>query len=126
MSFDTECDLAVEATGPSLGQRKLRETIVAVRGSLICEHLGVEPDLFSAALDLNSGSVLKAIDALRNPGGRTLTPFDRATIENDESLLAENDLLDPEKMPVGLHRRIVEKIASVPSKFWLGRTSRQN
>ena len=44
MSFDTECDLAVEATGPSLGQRKLRETIVTVRGNLICEHLGVEPD----------------------------------------------------------------------------------
>ena len=125
MSFDTECDLAVEATGPSLGQRKLRDTIVAVRGNLICEHLGVEPHSFSAALDFNSGSVLKAIDALHNTGGRTLKPFDRTTIENDESLLAENDLLDPEKMPVGLHQRIVEKIVSVPSKFLQGRTSPQ-
>ena len=55
-------------------------------------------------------SFLKAIDALHNSGGRTLKPFDRATIENDESLLAENDFTPhPEKMPVGLHRRIVER-----------------
>ena len=123
MSFDTECDLAVEAAGPSPNLAKLRDTIVAVRENLICEHLGVEPQAFSAALDLNAGSILKAIEALRN-SGRSLRPFDQAVIENDESVLAENDLLDPEKMPKVLSRRIVEKIASVPSMFHLGRTRR--
>lgn len=123
LSFDTECDLAVEAIGPSPDQIKLRDTIVAVRDNFICEHLGVESQRFSAALDVSSGSVLKAIDALRGPG-RTLMPFDRATIEDDESLLAENDLLDPESMPAGFNWRLGEKIASIPSMFRLGKTSR--
>jgi len=48
-------------------------------------------------------------------------PFGRATIENDKSLLAENDLLDPEKMPVGFNRRLGEKIAGIPSMFRLGK-----
>ena len=125
MSFDTECDLAVEATGPSSDQVKLRNTILEIRESLLCEHLGIEPHMFSAALDRNAGSVLKAVEALRG-SGRTLRSFDRATIKNDESLLAENVLLDPEKMSVGLNRRIVEKIASVPSMLRLGWTRSPN
>ena len=125
MSFDTECDLVVEAVGYSPEQKKLRDTIAGVRQNLICEHLGVKQQVFSAALIENSGSLLKAIDALRN-SGRTLKPFDRATIQSDESVLAENDLLDPEKMSVGLGRRIVKKILSVPSMFRLGRTSDQH
>ncbi|MDP1583053.1 MAG: phospholipase D-like domain-containing protein [Bradyrhizobium sp.] len=119
MGFDTECDLAVEATGQSADQMKLRSTILGVRDNLLCEHLGIEPHIFSAALDVNAGSVLKAIEALRN-SGKTLKPFDRATIENDESVLAENDLLDPEKMPKVWSQRIVEKIASVPKIFSSG------
>ncbi len=87
MSFDTECDLAVEASGTSANQMKLRDTIVAIRDNLLCEHLDVEPQKLAAALNAGSGSVLKAIDALHS-SGRTLVPFDRATIEDDESLLA--------------------------------------
>ena len=125
MSFDTECDLAVEAMGSSPSEKALRDTIVGVRENLICEHLGVERHKFSAALDLYSGSLLKAIEALRH-SGRTLKPFDRATIDDDGSVLAENSLLDPEKMPKVLSQRIIEKIASVPSMLRSGRTCRLN
>ncbi|MDP3692892.1 phospholipase D-like domain-containing protein [Bradyrhizobium sp.] len=125
MSFDTECDLAVEATDHSPDQAKLRDTIAAVRDNLVCEHLDVEPHRFSTALEDSSGSVLKAIEALRG-SGRTLRPFDRATIEKDESMLAENDLLDPEMMPAGFGRRLGEKIASIPSMFRQRKTSHQS
>jgi hypothetical protein len=125
MGFDTECDLAVEATGTSATQMKLRHTIVAVRDNFLCEHLGVEPQKLAAALSAGSGSVLKAIDALHS-SGRTLVPFDRATIKDDESLLAENDLLDPEIMPTNFNWRLAEKFAGIPSMFRPGKPSRQH
>ena len=58
--------------------------------------------------------------------GRTLVPFDRAAIEDDESLLAENDLLDPEIMPANFNWRLAEKIAGIPLMFRLGKPSRQH
>jgi phosphatidylserine/phosphatidylglycerophosphate/cardiolipin synthase-like enzyme len=125
MSFDTECDLAVEAAGTSAAQMKLRDTIVAVRDNFLCEHLGVEPQELAAALSAGSGSVLKAIDALHS-AGRTLVPFDRTTIRNDESLLAENDLLDPEIMPANFNWRLAEKVAGIPSMFRRAKPSRQH
>lgn len=125
MSFDTECDLALEATGRSADQMKLRSTISGIRNNFLCEHLGIEPQVFSAALDLNAGSVLKTIEAMRS-FGRTLRSFDRATIENDNSVLAENELLDPEGMPKDWRQRIAEKIAVVPSMFRSGSVQRPN
>jgi hypothetical protein len=53
-------------------------------------------------------------------------PFDRTTIRNDESLLAENDLLDPEIMPANFNWRLAEKVAGIPSMFRRAKLSRQH
>jgi phosphatidylserine/phosphatidylglycerophosphate/cardiolipin synthase-like enzyme len=105
MGFDTECDLAVEVTPGSLNQERLRETILSIRQDLLCEHLGVEPDAFSAAMEGVSGSLVKTVEALRGPG-RTLKPFEPTEVAEDESALAENELLDPERPPASLKERI--------------------
>jgi phosphatidylserine/phosphatidylglycerophosphate/cardiolipin synthase-like enzyme len=112
LCFDTECDLAFEARTDSPEDDRLRETIVAIRDGLLCEHLGVERDEFNRALDEASGSLLTAIRNLRRPG-RTLMPFDAADVADDESALAENALLDPEQRSASLAKRLVGSFRDV-------------
>lgn len=105
MTFDTECDLAIEAAGDSPDDERLRATIVAIRNDLLCEHLGVKHEVLDRTLDGVDGSLLGAIERLRGTG-RTLRPFDVADLEEDESPLAENELLDPEQRSASAGRRI--------------------
>lgn len=107
LAFDSECDLAIEATGESPGGPRLRETIRRIRTDLLREHLGVEGGEFRRALESEAGSLLNTIEKLRG-SGRTLRRFDPADVADDESALAENDLLDPEKRASGLFERLVD------------------
>jgi phosphatidylserine/phosphatidylglycerophosphate/cardiolipin synthase-like enzyme len=68
MGLDTECDLAIEATGKST-----RRTIAHARSRLLGEHLGVAPERFTETLAAE-GSLIAAIEAL-NHGPRALRPF---------------------------------------------------
>ena len=95
MGFDTECDLVVEAAQTSDDER-LREAIIGIRRTLLSEHLNVTPEVVTGVMKDAAGSVLKTVERLRG-SGRTLKPFDLATIRDDESVLAESELLDPEK-----------------------------
>ncbi|HEX6413305.1 MAG TPA: phospholipase D-like domain-containing protein [Burkholderiales bacterium] len=110
MGFDTECDLAVEAVPGSADEGRIRATILSVREDLLCEHLGAEQADFAAALDAAAGSLLKAIDALRGRG-RTLRPLEPSDVAGDESALAENELLDPERPPPSLKDRISKSLS---------------
>ena len=89
MRLDTECDVAIEATGD-----EDRVAIARIRNDLIAEHLGVQPDRFAAALALR-GSLIDTIEALRGPG-RTLRDYVTPDLNAVEAWLAENEVLDPE------------------------------
>ncbi|AQA03259.1 phospholipase [Mycobacterium sp. MS1601] len=105
LGFDKECDLAFEAAGD-----EQRSAIAAVRNGLIAEHLGLDPGDFDAAVAAADGSLLAAIEGARGQG-RTLTPFTEETIAGEGSLLAENDLMDPDRVPTSFVRSAQRWIA---------------
>ncbi|MEX2124201.1 MAG: phospholipase D-like domain-containing protein [Woeseia sp.] len=114
MCFDTECDLAFEARNDSPANDHVREAIVAVQNDLLCEHLGVERDVFQKVLDDLSGSVLAAIGKLLGTG-RSLKPFEEADVADDETALAENELLDPEQRSATMAKRLVSSFRDFAS-----------
>jgi phospholipase D1/2 len=104
MGFDSECDVAVEADPDKPAHDTIREMIVSIRNDLISEHLGVTVDEFGQAADA-AASFLHAIEALRGHG-RTLQRFTKSTVADEASPLAENDLMDPDRVPTSLSRSV--------------------
>ncbi len=98
MGFDTECDLIVEAVAGRAGAPRLRERILHVRNDLLAEHLAVSVPAVEAAIAAADGSLVAAIDGLLG-SGRSLVPYQPDEPAAYEELLAENDLLDPERPP---------------------------
>ncbi len=97
LGFDTECDLSVEARTGAGNETEVRRRIVGLRDDLLSEHLGVENAVFEAAVEKAGGSIISAIEELRSEG-RSLVPFEPPEQNAlEENLLAENDLLDPER-----------------------------
>ncbi|MEV6066332.1 phospholipase D-like domain-containing protein [Nocardia sp. NPDC052001] len=105
MGFDTECDLAVEVTPETADAEQLRDTILGMRRRLLCEHLDTDTATFDATL-AETSSLLRTVEALRGPG-RTLKRFEPETVEDEDSPLAENELMDPERTPPSLWDRIL-------------------
>ncbi|CAN5295697.1 phospholipase D-like domain-containing protein [soil metagenome] len=106
MGFDSECDVAIEALPDNPGHDHIRQAIVSVRDDLIGEHLGVPAAEVADGVKL-AGSLLGAVEALRGRGrARTLLRFDENTIADESSLLAENDLMDPDRVPDSLPRSV--------------------
>ena len=95
--FDSECDVAVQADPDTAEYDHVRKTIISVRNQLIGEHLGVSAEDFECAAQQH-GSFLQAVETLRGEG-RTLQRFTEETIAGEASLLAENDLMDPDRVP---------------------------
>lgn len=112
MGFDTECDVVVDSGRNPGNAEGIERTIRAARRDLLCEHLGVEVEAFDRALDTADGSLVRCVEALRGDG-RTLVGFDRDEIEADESVLAENDLMDPERSEPGFFERLREGAAQI-------------
>jgi phospholipase D1/2 len=97
LGYDTECDLSVEARADHPDDAALRDRIVGLRTDLLAEHLGVANAKVDTALEEAGGSLIGAIEALRG-AGRTLVPFQAPqNNEFEDVVLAENDLLDPER-----------------------------
>ncbi|MGI3212950.1 phospholipase D-like domain-containing protein [Roseovarius tibetensis] len=97
LGFDTECDLSVEVTLGMTNEEECRSKIGGFRTALIAEHLGVAPRTVMDTIDAENGSLIAAIEALRGKG-RSLVPFvapEFGTVT--DSVLGENDLLDPER-----------------------------
>ena len=105
MGFDTECDLALEATDESENSVEMRDTILQIRLALLCEHLGVTAEKFSFTLETQSGSLLRTLDALSG-GQKTLKRLLPSDIVGADSALAENELMDPERPPARLGERL--------------------
>jgi phospholipase D1/2 len=94
MGFDTECDLSMEA---GADEKELRTRILHLRHDLMAEHLGVAIEAVEDAVHAADGSLIQAIETLRSEG-RSLVPFEPPELnELEEEVLAENELLDPER-----------------------------
>ncbi|MCV7420319.1 phospholipase [Mycobacterium yunnanensis] len=108
LGFDSECDVAIEAHGAD-DEDDVAGTIVALRNALVCEHLGVAVEDFEREVT-ERNSFLGAVEALRG-SGRTLLPFTPETVAGERSLWAENDLMDPDRVPESFARSVAR---------WLG------
>ena len=96
MGFDTECDLAIEASGDAK-DKKMRAAIAAIADDLLAEHLGVEPGDFAAARRKAKGSLIAAIERLVKPRGRTLKPLNLRELNEAEKRVVKAQILDPER-----------------------------
>jgi uncharacterized membrane protein YdjX (TVP38/TMEM64 family) len=121
MGLDSECDLAIERgeDGPS------GASITRLRDRLLGEHLGVEPGTVAHATE-EHGSLIAAIESLRQPGGaRTLEPLEASTDEPvaAASVVTEGTLLDPER-PIEMEEfvgRVLPETLATPGgrRSWL-------
>ena len=101
LGFDTECDLSVEAL-PNQSE-PLRRRIVELRNDLLAEHLGVDVATVEKAIARQENSLIAAIEELRGQG-RTLVRFEPPELHAiEEDVLAESDLLDPERPSSAWH-----------------------
>ena len=95
MGFDTECDLAVEATPSDPGTGSTSHAITAFRNGLLAEHLAADAESVAKALIQNNGSLILTIESLRCQSGRTLVPIEMPPSQCEQ--LNEGELLDPEQ-----------------------------
>ncbi|WP_255028558.1 phospholipase D-like domain-containing protein [Rhodococcus sp. GA1] len=101
MGFDTECDLAIESAEPG---DAVGRAAVELRNILVAEHLDVDPEVIAEATK-DGGSLISVIERLRGPG-RSLRPFEPGTVSDEDSVLAESALADPERASRSFGRRI--------------------
>jgi phospholipase D1/2 len=104
MGFDSECDVAVEADPGATGPTEVGRLVATVRAELLGEHLGVSAGVVRDAARRH-GSFVRAIEVLRGKG-RTLRPFTARTVAGEASLFAENDLMDPDRVPKSVTRSV--------------------
>src|SRR5688572_20268036 len=91
MRFDTECDLAVEASGDP----RLQSGIASLRERLLGEHLNVASELVAEHV-ARDGSLISSIEALRGEG-RTLQVFDGQIPADLDAWIPEAELIDPDR-----------------------------
>jgi len=108
MGFDTECDLAIEARPGEARAEDLADFIHAVRDDLLAEHLHTDAAAVREARRAAGGSLVAALDAL-TAHGSGLKRFDPEDIGPVGELVAESDLVDPERPP-HLLRRLARRL----------------
>lgn len=91
LGFDSECDLAVHASGDP----EVEEHIAAFRNRLLGEHLNVTPEEVAHALRRHSG-LIAAVESLRGQG-RTLEVFDKQIPEEVDELVPDEEFIDPSR-----------------------------
>ncbi|MDP1627713.1 VTT domain-containing protein [Parvibaculum sp.] len=88
MGMDSECDIALEATGP-----EHREAVMAALGRLLGEHCGADPARIVATLR-DTGSLFAAMDNCRD-GTRGLRPVDDSLDLTGDTATAMEAVADP-------------------------------
>lgn len=126
LGFDSECDVALDAADNPDQVEQITGTISRIRTRLLAEHLGATDDDLDAAVAA-SGSFAGAIEALSDDG-RGLRLFDREVVEGEDSVLAEDDLIDPERVSTTgltrLQRSLLRRVGAVGGavrRRWPGR-----
>ncbi|ALG86172.1 phospholipase D-like domain-containing protein [Gordonia phthalatica] len=103
LGFDSECDVVLDAADNPEQADQIVGTIRRIRTRLIAEHVGTTVDELDAAVTA-TGSIAGGIDALSGKG-RGLRLFDREVVKDEDSVLAEDELIDPESVSsTGLSR----------------------
>ena len=92
MRLDTECDVTIDAALPANAGRE--DVIRAIRDDLIAEHLDL-PIARVAAVIAERGLVA-AVEQLRDKPGRTLRHYVTPDLNDVQTWLADNEILDPE------------------------------
>ena len=110
MRLDTECDLTIEVHDDAVSH----EVISGLREGLLCEHLGVDRDVFRRVLSPH-GSLKMAIQHFCK-GPRLLKELQVKISKAEELWLERHDLLDPEFpiQPFRLYRDILPLPDEVP------------
>jgi phosphatidylserine/phosphatidylglycerophosphate/cardiolipin synthase-like enzyme len=90
VGLDTECDLAIEASGDDD-----RRAIARIRDQLLAEHVGSDADTV-AAMIAETGSVIAAVERL-NTGPRRLCPFEALTGRGSARPAFGTWFLDPKR-----------------------------
>ena len=93
MGFDTESDVAIEASSDA--ERALIRNFTL---SLLAEHLDHSAAEVSAAWE-ERASLLEAVEALRTPEGRSLYPIEPQPLDALERALADSRIFDPRQWP---------------------------
>jgi phosphatidylserine/phosphatidylglycerophosphate/cardiolipin synthase-like enzyme len=92
LGFDTECDLSFECSRRDHG--KGRAEILRLRNHLLAHWLGCEDSIVEAAL-AEHGSVVKALESLRNAGYARLRPVLLQPLKGLKALVADYHVGDP-------------------------------
>jgi phospholipase D1/2 len=99
MGLDTECDLTVEAHPDDPRRDELAAAVLGMRHRLLGEHLGVEPGAVADAVAAHDGSLVRAVESLLHPEGRSLRPFQPPEQHLVDRVLSATELLDAEHTP---------------------------
>ncbi|HKT33543.1 MAG TPA: VTT domain-containing protein [Nitrospira sp.] len=91
MGFDTECDLAIEASG----NPAVRRSIAAFRHALLGEHLDVSAEAVAREIE-KDGSLIGAVERLRG-GSRTLAYFDGTVSADVNEVVPDEAFIDPSR-----------------------------
>lgn len=92
MRLDTECDMTIDASLPANAGQEA--TIRSIRDDLIAEHLDLPPERVAAVIA--ERGLIAAIEELRDKPGRTLRPYVTPNLNDVQTWLADNEVLDPE------------------------------
>ncbi|MBM7365519.1 phospholipase D-like domain-containing protein [Gordonia hydrophobica] len=115
LGFDSECDVALDVAGNTGRAEEIAATIRRIRTRLITEHLGTTADDLDSAVT-TAGSLAGAIEALSGDG-RGLRVFDREVVADEDSVLAEDELIDPEGVSTNglnrVHRMLLRRAGAV-------------
>lgn len=120
LGFDSECDIAIESLPTRGDSGPVEEEILRVRNTLVAEHLGVSVDTFRDEM-ARRGSFLATVEALRGTG-RSLRALTDTMVAADASPFAENDLMDPARVPQSLPEsalRLIESVVTWPLRHSL-------
>jgi phospholipase D1/2 len=103
MGVDTECDLAVEATG----EERMEKAIARFRSKLLAEHLGVSAEdvLKETAAQR---SLVRAVEKLRG-SNRTLVPFEPEEMGMLDDLVSKVHTFDPDE-PIDVRKLMEEYV----------------
>jgi phospholipase D1/2 len=107
MGVDTECDIALEASG----EKRIERGIVGLHNRLLAEHLGVSAQEVGRMMQ-EEGSLIGCIERLRG-SKRSLLPFPEEAISWTTELIPESAIdpvepIDPEKL---LEEFVPEEVA---------------
>ena len=99
MGLDTECDLAIEARrgASGSGPSSPRPSSASATGCSPSTSAARRTEVAAAVAD--AGSLVRGIERLRRPTGRSLVPFEPPELGPADRALAESEVLDPEKTP---------------------------